>query len=158
MRSKVFFLSLFLCCSFWAFAQDNPVAVRLEIYVVNVVDGQEELKEATQARPGQMVEYRLFATNTGDTTLPAGTVVITGPIPEGTAFVADSATPSSDSLLTEYSVDGTAFYEPPILVGADGQRTVAKPTDYKAVRWTLLENMAPGDEVTFAYRVTVNKS
>ena len=158
MRSRLLTAILFFCWGFLAFAQNDPVTVRLEIYVVNVVDGQEELKEATQARPGQVVEYRLFALNNGDATLPAGTVVITGPIPEGTSFVADSATPTTDTLLTEYSVDGEAYYEPPILVGSDGQRTVADPANYKAIRWTLLSNMEPKQEAGFVYRVTVNKN
>lgn len=133
-------------------AQDNPVSVRVEIYVVSVVGGEEQFTEATTARPGQIVEYRLFAVNNGSTTLPAGTVVITGPVPNGTQFVANSATPSSDSVLTEFSVDGTNFSEPPVLTGG----RVAEPREYRAVRWTLLGAMEPGQEVTFVYRVTIN--
>lgn len=134
---------------------DNPVAVRVDIFVVSVVGGEEQFTEATTARPGQVVEYRLFAVNTGDTTLPAGTVVITGPVPDGTQFVPNSATPSSDSILTEYSVDGTNFSEPPVLIGGTPNRA-AEPGEYRAVRWTLLTEMEPGEEVTFIYRVTIS--
>lgn len=134
---------------------DNPVAVRVNIFVVSVVGGEEQFTEATTARPGQVVEYRLFAVNTGDTTLPAGTVVITGPVPDGTQFVPNSATPSSDSILTEFSVDGTNFSEPPVLTGGTPNRA-AEPGEYRAVRWTLLTEMEPGEEVTFIYRVTIS--
>lgn len=145
-----------LLCAF-AFAQsDNPVSVRVDIYVVSEVDGQESLTAASTARPGQIVEYRLYARNDGDTTLPAGTVVITGPVPEGTTFVANTATPSSESLLTEYSINGETYGEPPLIVETDtAERTVAEPGLYKAVRWTLLEPMQPGSETAFIYRVVV---
>lgn len=138
------------------FAQDNPVSIRLEIFVVSVVDGEERYTPATTARPGQVVEYRLFATNVGDTTLPPGTVVLTGPIPEGTKYVANSATPSSERLLTEYSADGGRSYdETLVFVGADDDRRLAEPAEYTAVRWTLLVDMEPQTEEAFFYRVTV---
>lgn len=164
---KILLILVLLSSLMLAFAQDadNPVQIRLEIYVVSQVtasDGsvEEKFSEATTARPGQIVEYRLFASNMGDTTLPAGTVVITGPVPEGTTFVARSATPGSERLLVEYSADNTTFSEPPVMITetVDGQesRQVADPTDYAAVRWTLLVPIEPGQEETFVYRVQVN--
>ena len=140
---------------------DEPVAIRVEIYVVSEVptDGggtSEQYTEATQARPGQVVEYRLFAVNQGDTTLPAGTVVLTGPVPDGTRFVPTSATPSSERILTEYTGPGAdGFSEPPVLAGSNGATQAIDPSDYSAVRWTLLEPMAPGQEEAFFYRVVV---
>jgi uncharacterized repeat protein (TIGR01451 family) len=142
-------------------SNDNPVNVRVEIYVVSQVtkdDGtkEERFTEATTARPGQVVEYRLFAKNVSDTTLPAGIVQITGPIPDGMAFIADSATPSSERVLTEYSADGGRNYsKPPVLVGTAANRSVAVPADYTGVRWTLLVPLEPGAEEPFFYRVTV---
>lgn len=142
-------------------AEDQPVSVRYEIFVVSEVtneDGerQERLVEATSARPGQTVEYRVFAQNEGDTTLPAGLVTVTGPVPDGTEFVEDSATPGSERVRTEYSADGGAsFGEPPILVGSGEDQDAVDPSSYDAVRWTLLEPMEPGQEETFFYRVVV---
>jgi uncharacterized repeat protein (TIGR01451 family) len=142
-----------------ALAQDNsenPVSIRLEIFVVSVVDGEERYTAATTARPGQVVEYRLFATNIDDTTLPPGTVVLTGPVPEGTQYVANSATPSSERLLTEYTADGGNSYdETLVFVGRGDNRSLADPSEYTAVRWTLLVDMEPGAEEAFFYRVTV---
>jgi uncharacterized repeat protein (TIGR01451 family) len=152
-----------LLISSFVLTQDNPVTVSLEIFVVSQVTGAdgkitEEFKASQTARPGQMVEYRLKAKNEGDTTLPAGTVIITGPVPDGTTFVANSATPKDERILTEYSADGTNFSdaESPILAGSGNDRTVVDPKDYKAVRWTLLVPLEPGQEEQFVYRVTVN--
>lgn len=145
-----------------ALAQDNPISIRLEIYVVSEVTNaegarEERLTETTTARPGQVVEYRLFATNEGEVTLPAGTVVVVGPVPDGTRYVANSTLPTSDRVLTEFSADGgESFSEPPVLITAsEGQRRVVEPQDYDAVRWTLLVPMEPGQEEVFFYRVLV---
>ena len=139
----------------------NPVAIELQVYVVSQVtrdDGtrEERFTEATEARPGQVVEYRLVVRNVSDETLPAGIVVVTGPVPEGTQFVAFSATPSDEGLLTEFSADrGTTFYETNVFVGQGDQRRIAEPTSYDAVRWTLLEEFEPAQQRTLVYRVTV---
>lgn len=139
----------------------NPVAIDVEVYVVSQVtrdDGtrEERFTAASEARPGQIVEYRLIVRNVGDETLPAGIVVITGPVPEGTQFVPFSATPSDDGLLTEYSADrGTTFFETNVFVGVGDQRRIAEPTTYDAVRWTFLADFEPGQERVLVYRVTV---
>lgn len=158
--SKTFFCLLTLLATTAALAQDvdNPVSVRLEIYVVSKVGGEETFQKATTARPGQVVEYRLFAKNDGATTLPPGTVVVSGPVPGGTTFVANSATPTSDRVLTEVSVDGETFGNgdaPLIIAAPDGTRRPAAPADYTLVRWTLLSPLEPGQEEPFVYRVTV---
>ncbi len=144
-----------------AFAQDDPLAYRLEIFVVSHVtrdDGtrEERYTESTEARPGQMVEYRIFVTNVSDTTLPAGLVQVRLPIPEGTEYVPNSATASSDRLLTEFSADrGRTFSEPPVLIGNGDSRRVAEPTSYEEIRWTFFVELEPGQEEALAYRVIV---
>lgn len=154
-------LQLPLAASAQNAANDNPVSVNVEIFVVSQVTKNDGTKEerftpADSARPGQVVEYRLHAKNVSDTTLPAGIVQITGPIPEGMEYVANSATPSSDRVLTEFSADGgQTFSQPPVLVGQGDQRQVADPAAYNAIRWTLLVPMEPADEEPFFYRVTV---
>lgn len=155
---KLLIVLWLLCCA--AFAQnENPVSVGLEIFVVSEVEGQERLTAATTARPGQIVEYRLSARNNGDTTLPAGAVIITGPIPDGTTFVANTATPSSERVLTEFSINGETYGEPPLIVETDtAQRSVADPSLYRSIRWTLLEPMEPASEAAFIYRVVVGDS
>jgi uncharacterized repeat protein (TIGR01451 family) len=150
------FLSLYLFVVFFGVSaqESSEVAVKTEIFLVNQTTDangsvQEDLKPATEARPGQIVEYRLTARNETDTTLPAGAVSITGPVPDGTSFVADSATPTDERISTEYSTDGQAF--------ADTTPTGANQT-FKAIRWTLLVALEPGQEETFVYRVTVDQT
>lgn len=141
-------------------APSNPITFRSEIYVVSQVtadDGsrEERFTSATSAIPGQVVEYRIFATNSGETTLPAGRVQIFGPVHDGMSYVANSATPSSDRVLTEFSVDGTNFSDGPVLVGEGSDRRVADPDEYTTIRWTLLVPMEPGQEEPFIYRVMI---
>lgn len=141
-------------------ASTNPIELRTEIYIVSVVtraDGSQEERftAATEAIPGQVIEYRIFAKNVGETTLPAGRVTIIGPVMDGFEFVPSSATPSSERVLTEFSVDGTTFGTPPVLVGEGAGRRAADPTEYRAVRWTLLVALEPGQEEPFYYRVVV---
>lgn len=159
MRKFLSILLLLLAAG--ALAQDNPVAFRIESFIVDVItlEGgarQENFVPATTARPGQVVEYRIFVTNRGATTLPAGTVVITGPIPQGTIYLDLSATPTSEHLMTEFTVDGDTFMEAPILVTvADGTQRMADPSEYRAIRWTLLFALEPNQEETLFYRVIV---
>ena len=141
---------------------EQPVSVSIEAFVVSEVTGedgtlQERFSSASTARPGQVVEYRLAVNNQEETTLPAGTVVVTGPIPESTRYVENSATPSSERVLTEFSADGETYSEPPVTgsgEGTGGTGTVA-PSDYTATRWTLLTPMEPAQEEVFTYRVIV---
>ena len=160
-HTRIYLLTCLLGLLASSIAQDNPVSVDLEIYVVSEVtaaDGSvsERFEQADSARPGQTVEYRLIVTNQDDTTLPEGTVVVTGPVPASTTFIANSATPSSADVLTEYSLDGSTFSEPPLFTTNDsGQQVTAEPSAYRAVRWTLLTPFEPGEQTTLVYRVTV---
>ncbi len=156
---KIIVLSI-LALSMLSMAQDstNPVIVTLKTFLVNTIDGVESFKESTTARPGQIVEYRLSIQNKGDEVLPAGIVSIVGPILEGTSYVIDSATQSSKQVLTEYSTDTVNFSGKPVIVGEGDSGHEAKPEEYKSVRWTILEDMAPGKEYNFVYRVKMNKN
>jgi len=135
------------------FAQDDPVSVRIEAYIVSQVtadDGSvtERFSESTTARPGQVVEYRVFATNNDATTLPAESVSVLGPVPDSSVYVDGSATPTSERVRTEFAVDGETFSEAP--------ETTEGPEAYRVVRWTLLVPMEPEQEEAFSYRVTIN--
>lgn len=141
----------------------EPVTITTEIFLVSQVtrdDGtrEERFTPITEARPGQVVEYRITVQNvTSDEVLPGGIVVITAPVPEGTAFVANSATPSSDAILTEYSADfGATRYEENVFVTrADGAKAIADPSEYTTITWTVRSDLEPGATVVLVYRVTI---
>jgi uncharacterized repeat protein (TIGR01451 family) len=146
--------------------QNQPLEVTLEGYVVTVItqdDGTqvEEFTEATQARPGQIVEYRVTVTNTGSEILAGGNALLTGPIPPTTRYIADSATPSSTGARLEFSADGgQIFAEKPVLekTNEQGEKEIveALPAEYTTARWALLVPLEPAQSLTFKYRVTVN--
>ena len=154
-----------------AFAQESagelaePVVVVLDAFVVETVtndDGEEEetFVEATEARPGQVVEYRVTATNEGETTLPAGNVVVTGPVPEGTLYLADSAAGEAEVSLTFSADGGETFSAPPVMImvtNDDGEEeeVEAAPEQYTAVRWSVERALEPEESLNFSYRVTV---
>jgi uncharacterized repeat protein (TIGR01451 family) len=115
--SRNFIRSLVTVClvsAAWslALAQDNPVEVTLEGYLVNTItkeDGttEEEFVAASEARPGQVVEYRVIVTNVSNETLPASNALITGPIPATTAYIADSAELASVLLSSSANSDSS---------------------------------------------------
>lgn len=163
---KVLLIGFILFFTFVA-AQSEPVTVKLEAYIVSTItkpDGstEEQFTEAKEARPGQVVEYRVVVTNTSDETLPASNAMITGPIPATTTYIADSATPSSEGARLEFSADGgQTFSVPPVMImvkNDQGQEVEveATPEQYTAARWTILQALEPKQELTFKYRVTVN--
>ena len=141
----------------------EPVSVSVEAFVVSEVTGEsgnveERFSAASTARPGQVVEYRLTVRSQEETTLPAGTVVVTGPVPESTRYIEGSATPSSERVLTEFTADGETYSEPPLTgsgEGTGGSSESVAPSDYAAVRWTLLTPVEPAQEEVFTYRVVV---
>src|SRR6056297_421144 len=128
-----------------AVAQADGIVFDVEILRVDLVRGEEggtveRFVPVEEAVPGEVIEYRVTAVNEGDIIYRPGTVVVTLPIGEGVAYLEDSATPSSDRVVTEFSADGgTTFSEPPVLVAGDdgdGERA-ADPADYDAIRWTF---------------------
>lgn len=151
----------------FAWAQEaNPLEVKLEAFIVSSItkdDGSTEelFSEAEAARPGQIVEYRITVQNSGETSLPANNAVITGPIPAGTEYLAETATASSALALLEFSADGgQSFSSPPIMMmvrNSEGQEeeVEAQAKDYTAARWSILKALEPAEMLVFVYRVVV---
>jgi uncharacterized repeat protein (TIGR01451 family) len=155
----------FLVIAVWSLAQDNPVQVTLEGYLVTVVtkeDGkqEEQFSEATTATPGQVIEYRIKVQNVSNETLPASNALITGPIKAETTYIADSATATSSEAKLEFSADnGATFAEKPLIEKTNDQgekeMVEALPEEYTAARWAILVPLAPQQTLIFTYRVTV---
>lgn len=140
-----------------------PLAVTLESYLVTEVtleDGtvEEQLVPTEVAEPGQVLEYHLTLQNESEGVIPEG-VAATGPVPERTQYLAESATAGESSDLT-FSVDeGESFAATPTVTVTDEdgneQEVAAEPGQYDAVRWELLGELGPGQTRTFVYRVEV---
>ncbi len=134
-------------------------------YVVEAdANGAERYTAAATVEPGQVIEYRLQHVNGFDEAI--GGVIVTGPVPEGSAFIAGRAASDVGGLFEvrgEFDPDrpGEEWSTLPaqrIVVGEDGVRTVetARPEHYTAVRWTLDAPMPRGGIVNHAYRVRVD--
>ncbi|HBG06882.1 MAG: hypothetical protein A2075_05860 [Geobacteraceae bacterium GWC2_58_44] len=142
-----------------AWAQPKvEITVKAEKEVTVSVKGKQVKKmiAAKGIQPGEELIYTLSYANSG--TEAAKNVVISDPIPAGTAFIPGSASEVGD--LT-FSIDhGKSFKKPTLLTyeskGGDGksQKRVASPEDYTDIRWTIPSVPAGGKgSVTFRVKV-----
>jgi uncharacterized repeat protein (TIGR01451 family) len=101
------------------------------------------------ARPGDVVRYRLTFTNTAGR--PVRRVQLSNPLAGGMRFVAGSVQASRADALPEYSIDGgrTFSTQPMEEVQVDGRRVrrPAPPERYTSVRWVVDGFVAPGATV-----------
>lgn len=148
-------------------AEPTRVHVELEPFLVTEVtleDGtvEERLEPAERAFPGQVIEYRVRVEHQGEEELPAGDVVVTVPVPEGTAYEPGSAATAAGAWRLEFSPpESEAFAEPPVTrtvtnEAGEEEVVVVEPAEYDAVRWVLLTSLEPGGVRTLTYRVRID--
>lgn len=165
MRKFVFVLIFSFLFYGLAQSASDPLEVNLEAFIVTTVtndDGSQEevFTQADQAKPEQIVEYRVLVTNQGETSLAAGNAVITGPVPAGTQFLRDTATQTEAAVLTFSADGGQTFSAPPVMItitNEDGEeeQVEATPEQYTAARWSIINALQPSEVLTFVYRVVV---
>jgi len=131
----------------------------LAAYRVATTDqGVEEFLPADNARPGDLIEYRLVYSNAGDQ--PIQNILITDPVPIGTRLDPPSAS-KPETGRVEFSIDGGKQFQPwPILLKSrapDGSEklTEAKPEMVTHVRWGLEGAIPPEGEITLKYRTVI---
>ncbi|MCI0450886.1 MAG: hypothetical protein L0Z51_00685 [Candidatus Latescibacteria bacterium] len=142
----------------FAFA-DNPVTGTIEaVKVVVAESGEEVYLPADEARPQDVIEYRLKYANRGDQAVSK--LSITDPVPVGARYVAKTAkSPKFANVV--FSVDGAkTFHNWPVRVkqtDANGKDVWvdATPDMITHIRWTLSGDLAPADEISFSYRAEV---
>ena len=142
----------------FAFA-DNPVTGSIEAVKVVVKDGGEEVYlPADEARPQDVIEYRLTYANHGEQAVSKLSVV--DPVPVGARYVAKTAK-SPQSANVQFSIDGAkTFHNWPVRVkktDAKGREVWvdATPDMITHIRWTLSGDLAPADEIAFSYRAEI---
>lgn len=138
---RVFMMLTLLMLALLAQAQDNPIVIETKTFIVNQLTDEnggvrEELVEATEAIPGQIIEFQMIVTNTGDTTLPASTVTLYGPVPAGTRPIPTSGTPNSNIVQFEF----------------------LETDDYLGWRWTVIDPFEPDEVLHLKYRVIMEDS
>ena len=162
MMEKRFFAVLVLVLGLTAsiaIAAGGNLAGSLEAFRVVVTDkGVEDFLPADNARPNDVIEYRVTYTNTGDQ--PVQNIFVTDPIPFGTEFVHSSATKLKTGDV-EYSVDGGKTYQPwPILVkktneNGEEEMVEATPDMVTHLRWALTKPIEPKQGITVTYRTVI---
>jgi len=152
-------LVLSLSMSLAAAAKDDGLTGSIEAFRVIVTeDGKEDFLPAEQARPKDVIEYRLTYKNNGSD--PVRSIFITDPIPSGTEYVEASAS-EPDVGRVEFSIDrGKTYQHWPIQIiekTKDGREKVTRATPEMVthIRWTLTDTFTPEREVTVSYRTII---
>ena len=142
-----------------AWAQPKvEISVKAEKEVMVSAKGKQVKKRiaAKGIQPGEELIYTLSYQNSG--TELAKDVVISDPIPTGTAYIPGSASDAGD---VTFSIDKGKTYNKPTLLtyevkGGDGkiQKRVAAPDDYTDIRWTI-PSVPQGGKGQVTFRVKV---
>ena len=135
-------------------APPSPVATELTVRrVVPDGSGGERFEGAERPSPGDVIDYSLVYRNRGKKAAKA--VKATLPVPPGTEFLPESASPP----VAEASLDGTAFSKVPLarrVKNPDGSEETKEvpPSEYRSLRWNL-STLAPGEARTVRARVKI---
>lgn len=142
-----------------AAAEPGPLTGNVEaLRVVTQDNGRVVFLPADEARPQDVIEYRLTYANTGET--PVRNVTVVDPVPAGTQYIARTATRPNEGAV-EFSIDGGKSYHAwPIRIKqktADGKEVEveATPDMVTHIRWIIASDFEPAAEITFSYRAIV---
>lgn len=135
-------------------AQNNELVSDLKAFKVLLVDGEEELIEATSVKPGDIIEYQLTYTNqTGGGITNLRPVL---PIPQGMMFIEETANPSIHAVSIS---EDQLFRKPPLFKEVtlpNGSKSQIKISakEYRYLQW-LQEEMDSNEQVMFTARLKV---
>ena len=117
-----------------------------------------KLVPTKEAAPGEVLEYTLTYSNTGDE--PARDAVIDDPIPKGSSYLPGSA--AGEGAEITFSTDGGKTFAPAVkltyelrLPSGQVEKRSATPSDYTTVRWTV-KSVPPGAKGKVSFRVRIN--
>jgi uncharacterized repeat protein (TIGR01451 family) len=138
-----------------AFAAVTLTTTVQKVEHVKAADGtvSSQLVPADKVVPGDEVKYTIVFKNDANVPVDAGTVVITNPVPENTAYVAGSAFGSGTRI--HFSVDGASNFGSPddLTVVRDGIKVPAAGTDYTTIKWTFGPALAPAAQSYVSFNV-----
>ena len=132
------------------------VKSQLAAFRVAQSDDKETFAPAQNARPGDVIEYRVSYANSGKGAALNLRPVL--PIPVGTSYLANSAAPAP----FEASLDGRNFAAAPLtrrVKKADGTTEIVTVplAEYRALRWNA-GTLVPGETNDFKARVQISKA
>jgi len=143
-------------------ASEPPLTATLavaQVVLVENVEGEliETFEPATTALPGDTLQYTAVYENVSETAI--GGLVVNGPIPSSTSYLAGSENITVDAvfevLIEEEEWQALPALKTIILEDGTEQQVEASPNDYIQLRWRLDNPIEPEDSITAVYRVRV---
>ncbi|MEM7255798.1 MAG: hypothetical protein AAF404_00255 [Pseudomonadota bacterium] len=138
---------------------DAPVQGTMEAFVVVSQKGKEVLQAADNVEPDQLVEYHLTYVNKSIQGIDGLTV--TGPVPDGTSYVTDTAVADVSASLMVSIDGGVTFEQEPVIrevVKDNGEvaEQVIPVDQYTHIQWQAHSELAgKGGTQLYRYRVRV---
>ena len=133
----------------------EPLSATLEAHkVIRAADGKEQFVAASEAKPGDLLEYR--ATYKNVSAKPLRAVMATLPVPaSGVEYLLSSASPAG----AQASINGAQFAPAPLqrlvkLPDGTQQQQLVPAADYRFLRWPL-GDLPAGASNTVSARVRV---
>ena len=139
----------------------QPISIAMNAFLVqHDRSGNEVLKVAKTAEPGQKIQYQLVYKNSGQRAYKAG--AITGPIPANTHYLANTTRTKVRSKLLVSIDGGKSFEQEPVkrqrLMPNGKMKTVVIPASkYTHIRWNPDNKIKAGEKQLYNFRVQVNK-
>ncbi len=111
--------------------------------------------EPKLALPGDIILYEIKFKNISKQSV--SNIVVNNPLPNNSRYRAGSA--SGKSTIITFSVDGKHYQSPGKLTVKDktGQSRLAKPGEYRAIRWVYEKPLKPGEEGLVSYKTQIKK-
>jgi uncharacterized repeat protein (TIGR01451 family) len=134
LKNKAIYHFVSICClclfaaSSYAAPADkkDAVQIKLESFKVTVKDGKEVLGDGSQAKPGDVLEYRAIYKNVSKS--PVRNLAATLPVPAAMEYVAQTANPVG----AEATTDKKNFAPVPLL---RANKEPIPTKEYRALRW-----------------------
>lgn len=162
MKLKLILAASCLAFSLPSAAQEAspPLQTELEAYLVQFDDaGKENLILATNADPGQIIEYQLSYHNVSDGDLSK--VILNAGVPNSSEYLSHQNELSVVSTVEVKTAD-IAWAEPPLKravknENGEVQFITVSPNEYSGVRWKLNSPLSAGEKVNTSYRVRIEQ-
>ena len=158
MRRFVFFTAVMFCMAIMpasVFGQDLEGSMSAYRVTLNK-QGEELFEKVDNAAPGELIEYRIFYQNKGETVV--SNLKVDGPVPANTQYVAGSADGNVPYALL-VSIDHGNTWEPePVkrmkrMPDGTEQEVIIPVAEYTQIRWVSQKPFGPNEEQKFDYRV-----
>ena len=144
-----------------ALAQSSKPQITLEGFLVrsSIKDGKtiESFERANRAQPGEIVEYRLKAVNSGNAAISNLNVDL--PVPRETAYLDGTASgPNNATLLASFDAKrsfGQLPLKRKIIKDGKASEELVKANEFTNLRWAIKGAIPAGQSLEFKARVKV---